>query len=205
MRRSSIWLISAAAMMVAVAPAYAGFKLMPANQPVFVAASGLNVTPAEDWNRLGKRDGANAESWTLDGMSLNDLTFYGGVPHGATLFREVNKTERPLPRFQSSMLLPDIAQLFENSYRIARNTSLFSIDAIEPGSFAGHDGFRFTYSFAVQGEEVKRKGEAVGAIVGQKLYMISYETPVIHYFDRDLEAFRRLAATARIMKAPKAR
>ena len=183
--------------LAAAAPAFA-YKLVPARQQTMVAKSALTIVPTQDWNRMGARPGRFAETWTLDGVSLNDLTFYGGIADNTTLFREVDKADRPLPRFSRTMLAPDIAQLFEASYRVALATSLMSIDAIEPASFAGHEGFRFSYSFTVQGEEVKRKGEARGAIIGDKLWMITFEAPAIHYFDRDVEAFRKVADSAKL-------
>ncbi len=185
------------------APAAAAFKLMRAGVAETVAKSGLTVTPDRDWNKLGGRVGRNAESWTLDGLSLNDITFYGGIENDRTLFREVDKRERPLPRFSSNMLIPDVAQLFEASYRVANGTSLMTIDSIEPATFAGYPGFRFTYNFTIQNEEVKRLGEARGAIVGGKLYMITFEAPVIHYFDRDIGAFRKIVDSARIAAGAK--
>lgn len=180
------------------APAMAGFKLMAAGKPVLVAKSVLSVTPDVAWNRLGARPGRNAESWTLDGLTLNDLTFYGGIMDDSTLFREVNKKESPLPRFSKTMLAPDIAQLFESSYRLANQTSLMKIESIEPATFSGAAGFRFRYSFTRQGEEVRRNGEATGAVIGGKLYMISYEAPVIHYYDRDIASYRALVASAKV-------
>ncbi len=203
MKRSISALVVSA--ILVTTPVWAGYKLIVEGKPVAVAKSGLTVTPARQWNKLGPRIGRLAESWTLDGLPLNDLTFYGGIANDTTIFREVNKRDRPLPRFSSSMLLPDIAQLFEGSYRVALGTSLMSIDSIEPSQFAGTSGFKFTYSFAIQDEEVRRKGEAYGAIVGGKLYMMTFEAPVIHYFDRDIASFRSLAATARIGTAPKSR
>lgn len=200
MKRIVLSIFLAAAL---AAPAMAGFKLMPAGTPVAVAKSGLTVTPPADWNRLGARPGRNAESWTLDGFSLNDLTFYGGIAENKTLFREVDKKNRPLPRFSPTMLPPDIAQLFEGSYRVAVGTSLMSVDSIEPASFAGAQGFRFAYSYTIQDEEVRRKGEATGAIIDGKLWMITFEAPEIHYFARDLEMVRKLAASARIASAKK--
>lgn len=185
-------------LMLAATPVLAGYKLMPNGAAVAVAKSTLTVTPSRDWNRLGARPGRHAETWTIDGLSLNDLTFYGGIADDKPLFREVNRKDEPLPRFSATMLLHDIAQLFEGSYRVALGTSLFSIDAIEPATFAGRPGFRFAYAFALQGEEVKRKGEATGAIVDGRLYLISYEAPAIHFFERDLAAFRALAATAKL-------
>lgn len=192
------------AVLVAVAtPAVAGYKLMPAGISVAVAKSGLTVTPSQPWNRLGGRVGRNAESWTLDGLTLNDVTFYGGIANNNTLFREVDKKNAPLPRFSSTMLIPDVIQLFEGSYRVANATSLMSIDSVEPATFAGAAGFRFTYSFTVQNEEVRRRGEAHGAIIGGSLYMVTYEAPVIHYFERDLEAYRKMAASAIVAALPR--
>ena len=195
MHRSRILLALVAGFSIA-APAGAGFKLMPAGQSFQVGKSSLTVTPDRDWNRLGSRVGRNAESWTLDGLSLNDITFYGGIADDQTLFKEIDKKEKPLPRFSKTMLLPDVASLFEGSYRIANGTSLFTIDSIEPSMFAGRPGFHFAYSFTVETDEVRRKGEAVGAIVDGRLYMITFEAPVIHYFARDVDAFRNLAASA---------
>ena len=181
-----------------VAPAQAGFKLMPTGKAQLVGKMGLSVTPPNSWNRLGSKIGRNAESWTLDGLSLNDLTFYGGIEEGRTLFREVDKKNRPLPKFTASMLPTDIVSLFEGSYRVAAGTSLFEIGKVEPVMFAGKAGVHFTYSFVQQGEEVRRNGEGTGAIIGGKLYLITFEAPVIHYFDRDIARYRTLVGTARV-------
>lgn len=195
MTRVSAKFVLAAAMTVALAAPLQAGRLKPAGTPVTVAKSTLTVTPDQAWNK-GARPGRLSEAWTLDGLSINELTFYGGILDNTTLFREVNKTEKPLPRFSKTMLAPDVAQLFESSYRVALSTSLMTIDSIEPATFAGNQGFKFTYSFAVQ-DEVKRKGEARGAIIGGKLYMITYEAPRIHYFDRDLASFQKIADSAR--------
>jgi hypothetical protein len=202
MRKSMLMAVLGLAAL-ASAPACAGYKLMPAGTPVAVVKSVLSITPSQDWNRLGGRVGRNAESWTLDGLSLNDLTFYAGVENDKTLFREVDKKNAPLPHFSSTMLIPDVVQLFEASYRVANGTSLMSIDSVEPASFAGKQGFRFTYNFTIQNEEVKRLGEARGAIVDGKLFMITFEAPVIHYFGQGVDAFRKIADSAVIGTAKK--
>ena len=183
---------------LAAAPAMAGYKLVPKGVPIAVAKSSLTVTPATDWNRLGARPGRNAESWTLDGLTLNDLTFYSGIANDTTLFRDAKKKTAPLPRFSSTMLAPDIAQLFESSYRVSIGTSLMSIDTVEPATFAGKPGFHFTYTFVIQGEEVKRKGEATGAVVAGKLYLVTFEAPVIHYFDATRGAAKSVVDSAKI-------
>jgi hypothetical protein len=201
--RKHLALMAAAALLTT--SAQGGYKLMREGVSVTVAKSGLAVTPAQPWNRLGGRVGRNAESWTLDGLTLNDMTFYGGIANNTTLFREIDKKNAPLPRFSSTMLIPDVVQLFEASYRVANGTSLMSIDSVEPATFAGSPGFRFTYNFTIQNEEVKRLGEARGAIVGGKLYMITFEAPIIYYYNRDVEAFRKVAEGAKIGAVPKSR
>jgi hypothetical protein len=185
-----------AAMLIAIAPAHAGNSLIPPNARTAVAKSALTVTPGNEWNKLGARPGRNSETWTLDGDLLNDVTFYGGIPSGKTLFREISKKHKPLPRVSSTMLITDIPVLLENSYRIALDTPLMAIDAIEPAEFLGTKGIRFTYSFALPNEELRRCGEARAAMVKGKLYMITYEAPALHYFDTSVSAFRQLADSA---------
>ena len=190
-------LVAVAAASLTAAPAL-GYKLVAQKVRVAVAKSVMTIAPPIDWNRQQSRPGRNAEAWTLDGMPLNEVTFYGGIAADQTLFKEVSKKDKPLPRFDAAMLAPDVAQLFEASYRLAGGSALFAIDGIEPASFAGHRGFRFRYSFTLEGEEVRRTGEATGAIVGGKLWMITYEAPTIHYFERNLADYRALVDSAQL-------
>lgn len=181
---------------LSASPALAGNSLIAPGKKAAVARSALAVTPSSEWNKLGARPGRNSETWTLDGDGLNVVTFYGGVGEGQTLFKEIDKANRPLPRVSSTMLVTDIPALLENSYRVALGTPLISIEAVEAATFAGEKGVRFTYSFTKQGEEVRRRGEARAAIVKGKLYMITYEAPALYYFDRSLAAARQLADSA---------
>lgn len=178
------------------APALAN-KLIKAGQTVEVAKSDLQATPKIDWNRLNLRTGRDAETWTLDGELLNDVTFYGEIEDGKTLFREVDKRNRPLPRFSSTMLLTDIPAMLESSYRIARETPIFEITNAEPTTFAGRKGIRFAYEF-LGPDEVRRRGEASAAIIDGKLYMSSYEAPMLHFFDKSVEAYREVLASLKI-------
>lgn len=192
-----LWMLGGVVLALGFAAPGLAYKLIAQGQPV-VAAKAISVTPAREWTRIGFAHGKNAESWTRDGLTLNDLTFYGGIAHDATLIKDRAKKETPLPRFNKSMLAPDIAQLFEGTYRIALRTSQFAIDSVEPATFAGKSGFKFTYNFTLLNEEVRRKGEAYGAVIGGKLYLVTFEAPVIHYFDRDVADFRALVETAKI-------
>ena len=186
------------ALVMAATPAAAGNSLIAAGQRVAVAKSAMTVAPDHEWNKLGARPGRNSEEWTLDGDGLNDLTFYGGIEGGKSLFREVSKRNRPLPRFSSTMLLTDVPTLLEQSYRIALDTPLMTIDRTEPAMLAGNKAVRFCYTFTRQGEEVRRNGEAVATIVGGRLYMISFEAPAIFFFDRDVAGYRAVVESVHL-------
>jgi hypothetical protein len=186
-----------AAAIVALPAAAAANDLRERGKPVAVAKSALTVTPGMDWNKLNQRPGRDSETWTLDGELLNDVSFYGGIEHDKTLFREVDKKNRPLPRFSKTMLLSDLPAMLESSYRIARDVSIFEIGAVVPAQVAGGKGIHFTYSF-VGPDELRRNGEADGTIIDGKLYMATYEAPALYYFDRSLPAYRALVGSFRL-------
>ena len=178
------------------APVSAGNTLVADGVRVAVARSPLTVQPAREWNRMGARPGRNSESWTIDGDELNELNFYGGIETGRPLFRQVDKRNKPLPLFSSTMLATDIPTLFENSYRIALGTALMTVEDIAPATLAGHKGVRFTYRFTRQDEEVRRRGEAIGAIIDRRLYLVSFEAPILHYYDAGAPAARAVIESA---------
>jgi hypothetical protein len=163
-----------------------------------IARSTLSAKPAYEWNKLSLRGGKNVEVWTIDGDQLNKITFYGAIQVGKPLYREVDKKERPLPRVTPNMLITDIPTLLESSYRSQFSVSQMSIDSQEPMLVGGYKGIKFTYTFTRQDEDVVRKGEAVGAFVKDRLYLVVYEAPAIHFFEKDVEKFRQLAATLRM-------
>lgn len=193
-------LILALALLCA-APAHAAYKLIEARMPVAVAKSGLTVTPPEAWNKIPYGAGKRSESWTLDGLNLNELEFFADIENGKPLVREIDKRDRPLPRFNAGMLAPDIVALYETTLRTVSQTASYTTDSVEPATFAGAPGVRFTFSYTLQ-DEVKRRGEAVGAVIGGKLYLAVFTAAATHYFPRDVAQFREIAASARVL--PKA-
>ena len=196
--RKTVLALMGLAIMAAPGAAVAGWAVMGHGQPVAVAKSGLTVTPASDWNRWSRRPSQKGEIWTLDGVSLNELSFFAGVANGESLYKERDKANKPLPKFNSNMLAPDIVAMFEASNRIILDTSLFAIDNVEPAKLAGHDGVRFTYHYTVQADEVRRMGEARAAVIGGKLYIINFAAPSIHYYDANIVEVRAIMDSARL-------
>jgi hypothetical protein len=198
MRRSLMVLAAVALAMGPAAPALAGWKLIDGGKPVAVAKGALTITAGEDWNRWTVRPIKKGEVWTLDGTNLNELFFITGLAAGETMFRDVNKKERPLPKLGSSVQLTDIPEFVESSTRIALNTSVFELTDVQPATFAGHQGVRFSYQYAVQGTPLMRKGLGSGTIVGGKLHLIVYTAPALYFFDRDAPKVEAIIASARL-------
>ena len=71
-----------------------------------------------------------------------------------------------------------------------------TIDTVEPVTIAGSNGVHFTYNFTRMGEDVHRKGEANAAIIGGRLYMITFEAPELYYFDTGIASYRDVVRSA---------
>ena len=170
-----------------------------AGKAVAVADSGVTVTPARDWNRLDAKPGKRTEVWTLDGDQLNDVTFFGGIEPGAPLLKERNKKRAPLPKFTATTLLVELPELLEGTYRAYKQIGGFSLTGSQPGRFLGRDGVHFTYEYTDK-DELPSKGEARAVLIDKKLYMVTFDAPRLHFFDRTLADFRSLADSAKFGK-----
>ena len=164
-----------------------------------VADSAMTVTPPRDWNRLSAKPGKFAEVWTLDGEQLNDVTFYGGVEAGKPLVKERDKKRDPLPKFTASTLLVEVPELLEGTYRAYKQIGAFTVTGSTPGQFLGRQGVNFTYEYTDQ-DDLPRKGEARAVLIEKKLYMVTFDAPRLHYFDKTLPDFQALASTAKLSK-----
>jgi len=162
-----------------------------------IAKSRIAATPVGEWNKLSFSGGKNVEVWTLDGDSLNKVTFFGGIAAGQPLLRERDKKNSPLPKVAGDMLITDIPTLLETTYRSQYAVNQMAIETQHPAKLDGHSGIRFSYSFT-KSDDVQRKGEAVGAMVNGQLYLICYEAPEIYFFDKDVEKFRSLAGSIKL-------
>jgi hypothetical protein len=189
---------SIGACLLLAAPACLANSLVSPGPRPGIAKSALSATPSDEWNKLSRSGGKNVEIWTIDGDQLNKVTFFGGIPVGAPLLRETDKKNRPLPKVAGNMLITDIPILLESTYRAQFFVNQMRVESQEPAALGGRNGIRFTYSFTRSDDQVQRKGEAIGAMVGNQLYLVTYEAPGLYFFDRDVEKFRKLAASLKL-------
>lgn len=186
--------LSLAAVTLLAAPVAAnGYR--EKGKAVTIAGSKLSVTPPRDWNLLSIRPGKKAETWTLDGERLNEITWYAGIEPDEPLVRETSRKTKPLPRLKRATLLAEIPELLETTYRTERQVADFTLTASAPDPFLGQPGIRFSYAY-VDNDHLPRRGEARAALIGGRLYLATFDAPRQYFFDRSLGDFRALTDAA---------
>ena len=185
MKRLPVLALAAALVALPAAPVLAGWKLVEEDKPVAVAKSAMRVTPSENWNRWTARPVKQGETWTRDGVNLNELYIVAGLPAGMTLYKDVQKKERPLPKLSAKLDLTEIPEFYESSTRLVLNTSVFQMTAVEPAKMGGQDAVKFAFEYSVEGSPLKRRGMGLGTMVKGQLYLIAFAAPATHFFDRD--------------------
>ena len=175
-----------------------GYRLVPPRADS-VADGAMTVTPTVAWNRIPRRqyDIGREENWTLNGPLLDGITFIGGLGHDERIVRQRRKADRLVPNFRADMAPPEIASMIESFYRIRAGSTEFAMTGLQPRTFMGRPGFQFDYEH-LGGDEVWRRGRAVGAIVNGRFYLALFDAARMHYFGAGLPEFERIVESARL-------
>jgi hypothetical protein len=176
------------------------YRLVPPG-PESVARGSMMVTPTVRWNKAprGPNDIAREENWTLNGPLLDGLTFIGGLENDKRIVQQRRKADRKVPNFRADMNPGEIAAMIESFYRIRAGSTRFEMAGLKPRQFLGQSGFQFDYVH-LGGDEVERKGRAVGAIVGGRFYLALFDAARMHYFEAGLPEFERIVESARLAR-----
>ncbi len=164
-----------------------------------VARDSMRVTPTIAWNRIprGPNDIAREENWTLNGPLLDSLAFIGGLENNKRIVVQRRKADRKVPNFRADMSPPEIAAMIESFYRIRGGATQFNMTNLSPRQFAGQPGFQFDYDY-LGGDELERRGRAVGAIVNGRFYLALFDAAKMHYFPSGLPEFERIVQSAQL-------
>lgn len=164
-----------------------------------VARNSMVVVPTLRWNKAprGPHDISREENWTLNGPLLDGITFIGALENNKRIVEQRRKADRKVPNFRSDMTPQDIASMIESFYRIRAGSSRFEMTGLQPRNFLGHPGFQFDYEH-LGGDEVDRRGRAVGAIINGRFYLALFDAARMHYFDAGLPEFERIVQSARL-------
>lgn len=176
--------------------AYAKNSLIGAGVTHAIGKSRLAAKPDTDWNRVSHKDGKFIEVWTKDGTALNKVIFLSGLPAGTTMFASGSNHNNGLPGdaplFSTDKKNENITELFELSYRNKFDIQSMNTYDDEPYRMANKDGVKFRYKMILKADKVERQGEAYAVISNGKLYLAAFEAPEIHFFEKDIAAFRNV-------------
>ena len=167
---------------------------------VSVADGSMAVTPPRPWNRQRRfffDDVKWVEDWTLNGPLLDDMTFVAGLPNTKRLIRTDPQDAHQVPKVHSDMTAPEIAAMLESAYRVRGGAVDFRTLSLQPRQFMGQSGFQLDYEH-LDGDELWRKGRAVGAVIGGRLYLVMLDAARSHYFPDELKDFEAIVASARL-------
>ncbi len=169
---------------------------------VQVGDGSLSVVPPRPWNRQASGffdDLRVVEDWTLNGPILDELILVTGLKNDRYLVRQRRTASQQVPKFRSNMTPPEIAAMLESLFRVRGGTVEFRTLGIQPRPFLGTSGFQFDYEH-LDGDELWRKGRAVGATVNGELYLVLLDAARSHYYPSTLPDFEAIVASARLRR-----
>ena len=171
-------------------------------QPASVGDGSLIVTAPRPYNRHRSilwQDVRDVEDWTLNGPYLDGISFVSGLKGGAYLIRQSKRADQQVPKFRSDMTPPEIVAMLESLYRVKGGAVEFRTLSLQPRPFLGANGFQFDYEH-LDGDELWRKGRAVGAVIDGRLYLILFDAARSHYYGTILPDFESIVASAQLRR-----
>ena len=162
----------------------------------------LRVTPPREWNRQHGQlfvDIREVEDWTLNGPLLDGISFVTGLKSQKTLVRQSRRDDRQVPKYRANMTAPEVAAMLESLFRVRGGTVDFRTLGLVPRSFLGSPGYQYDFEH-LDGDEVWRRGRAVGATVNGRLYLILYDAARAHYYSAALADFEAITNSARLAR-----
>ncbi len=162
-----------------------------------VSKGSLNVTTAIPWNKVPLVGGIKQEErWTLNGPSLDSVTFVAGVEDGDQIVKQRKKADRQVPAFSATMTPPELVSMIESYYAIIGAIN-YNTTNVMPAEFLGGSGMQIDYQFT-GADDVKRRGRTMLVVLAGKLYMMSALGAELHYYDAFLPEFESMARSATI-------
>jgi hypothetical protein len=179
---------------------YGGYTLVRVKE-VRVGDDSLAVTPPREWNRISASlfwDIRDVEDWTENGPYLDGISFVTGLKDGKALVRQYRRDDRQVPKFRSNMTPPEIAAMIESLFRVRGGAVDFTTLSLAPRPFLGANGFQLDFEH-LDGDEVRRRGRAVGAVINGRLYLILFDAARSHYYNALLPDFEAIVNSARLV------
>jgi hypothetical protein len=171
---------------------------------VEVGDGGMTVVAPRPWNERRRSilfdDVRDVEDWTLNGPILDGISFVSGMKSGRYLIRQRKSADQQVPKFRADMTPPEIAAMLESLYRVRGGAVEFRTLNLQPRPFLGAaNGFQLDYEH-LDSDELWRKGRVVGAVIGDRLYLVMFDAARSHYYNAALPDFEAIVGSAQIRR-----
>jgi hypothetical protein len=166
-----------------------GFARLPAKEQRF--APGFYLTPQVEWSTL--RTGTS-ERWTIHGFGLENVFLAKGIADGQPLVKPSSSKEN-LPLFRKPMTGSEITELASETMQ-RRGLGEVRALVVRPETFGGQPGFSADLALKTA-EGLELSGLVAGAVVKDKLYLLIFSAPRIHYFPTYVPTVEKVIASAR--------
>lgn len=161
----------------------------------------LAVKLPHAWNKLPAFS-QPYETWTLDGMGLDELRFWAGFKPGQALMTippgtvPLGQKAPRVPTYTAGMQPDQLVSLFETLY--SADGSTVKIQRIDAVPFAGEKGLRFEFSVTRKTDDLLLSGVGWVAVREGDLYAATFVAPQLSFFRRLYPKAESIIATARI-------
>lgn len=157
----------------------------------------MTVTIEGPWNHLNSPSLGPAETWTMEGLPVDQLLLYPGLKDGQAIHaRGQGGPNAKSFEFRAAMQPDEIVGLFEGM--LTRDGSRFRLMRLKPVDFAGQKGFRFEYALTRKVDNVQLLGLGYGTVSKGELFAIVYTAPRLTFFARHRDRVEQIAKSARL-------
>ena len=158
----------------------------------FEITEGYRVEPQIEWSRMKLE---HIDFLTVHGGGLESLRLTRGLEDGDPLLAPASSKDE-MPVYRGSMSANEIAELTEDTMTRSGGVQV-ETSGLEPYSFAGLDGFRFDLAYASEAG-LRYTGLAAGATFEERLYLVLFTAPALHYFGSYRETIEDLIESVTI-------
>lgn len=148
------------------------------------------------WNHLDFVAAKPAQTWTMEGVFVDQLLVYADVKDGDLMHPRGSDRERNYV-FHSAMNGSELVSLFEGVY--TRDGSVFKLLRSEPSTFAGKPGVRFEFELIRKADNVQLHGLGFAVIDRGQLYALVYQAPRLAFYPREAARVEALASRVTLL------
>jgi hypothetical protein len=156
----------------------------------------LTVNIDGAWNHLQAPGLGPAQTWTREGLTVDQLLLYSGIKNGELVHAPSRSGKEKDFAFRAGMMPDEIVAMFEGM--LTRDGSSFKLTRLEPSPFGGLKGFRFDYVLTRKVDNVVLSGMGWGVVSKGELFAIVYMAPRLVFFSRHAAQVEKIALSAKI-------